>query len=58
MTRVAIYVEGKTEAEFCKIILAPFLKQHGVAIIPVIITTKRCSAGTNHKGGCVSLDIV
>lgn len=55
MTRVAISVEGQTEDEFCKKVLAPFLEQKGVEITPVIITTKRCSSGIKHKGGCVSL---
>jgi len=58
MIRVAISVEGPTEDEFCKRILAPFLRETGIEISPIIITTKRLKSGKKHKGGGVNLDRV
>jgi hypothetical protein len=40
MIRVAISVEGQTEDEFCKQILAPYFFQKGIQLFPIIITTK------------------
>lgn len=56
MIRVAISVEGQTEDEFCKQVLAPFFINKDIQIYPVIIQTSRDKNGFKHKGGSVSLD--
>ncbi len=56
MIRVAISVEGQTEDEFCKQILAPYFRNYGIELFPIIITTKRKKCGTKYKGGCINLD--
>ena len=56
MIRVAISVEGQTEDEFCKRILAPYFFKKGIQLIPIIVTTKREKCGVKHKGGCINLD--
>jgi hypothetical protein len=56
MIRVAISVEGQTEDEFCKQILASHFLQKGIQLIPIIVTTKREKCGVKHKGGCINLD--
>jgi hypothetical protein len=56
MIRVAISVEGQTEDEFCKQILASHFLQKGIQLTPIIVTTKRERCGAKHKGGCISLD--
>jgi hypothetical protein len=58
MIRVAISVEGQTEDEFCKQILAPYFFQKGIQLFPIIITTKREKCGLKHKGGCINLNRV
>jgi len=58
MVRVAISVEGQTEDEFCKQILAPYFLQKNIQLIPIIVTTKREKCGVKHKGGCINLDRV
>ena len=56
MIRVAISVQGQTEDEFCKRILAPYFFKKGIQLIPIIVTTKREKCGVKHKGGCINLD--
>ena len=56
MIRVAISVEGQTEDEFCKRILAPYFLEKDIQLIPIIVTTKREKCGVKHKGGCINLD--
>lgn len=51
MKRVLILVEGQTEEQFIKTVLAPYLWQYQVIMIPTIITTKRVLSGSDHKGG-------
>ena len=58
MIRVAISVEGQTEYEFCRQILAPYLKQRGIELTTIIVETKREKCGLKHKGGCVTLSRV
>jgi len=58
MVRVAISVEGQTEDEFCKQILAPYFQQKNIELTPIIVTTKREKCGVKHKGGCINLDRV
>jgi len=58
MIRVAISVEGQTEDEFCKRILAPYFAFKGIDLRPIIITTKRKRCGVKYKGGCINLDRV
>jgi len=55
MVRVAISVEGQTEDEFCKQILAPYLLSKGIQLTPIIVTTSREKCGVKHKGGCINL---
>jgi len=58
MIRVAISVEGQTEDEFCKQILAPYFLAKGIQLTPIVVTTKREKCGVKHKGGCINLDRV
>ena len=58
MVRVAISVEGQSEDEFCKQILAPYLLSKGVHLTPIIVTTSRERCGVKHKGGCINLSRV
>ena len=54
MGRVLVLVEGDTEEQFVKSILAPHLTQHGTFIIPTIVTTKRLPGKPHFKGGVSS----
>lgn len=56
MTRLAISVEGQTENEFFKRVVASHLEAFGIYATPIIVTTKRVLDGTNHKGGDISID--
>lgn len=58
MIRLAISVEGQTEDEFCKNMLAPYFAVKGIYITPVIIQTSRRNCGIKNKGGCVNIDRV
>ncbi|MEN8221409.1 MAG: DUF4276 family protein [Pseudomonadota bacterium] len=58
MIRIAISVEGQTEDEFCKRILAPYFMNKDIDISPIIVTTKRQKCGIKHKGGCLNLNRV
>lgn len=54
MSRVSVYclVEGFSEANLVKRLLAPHLSQHGVDIYaPMVITRRDRKAGRVHKGG-------
>lgn len=58
MIRIALSVEGYTEDEFCRQVLAPYLRLFGKEITPIIVTTSREACGTKHKGGCINLSRV
>ena len=58
MIRVAISVEGQSEDEFCKKILAPYFQERRIQLTPIIVTSKREKCGVKHKGGCINLDRV
>ncbi len=49
--RLYIVVEGQTEEEFVKDLIAPYLQEYGLYVWPTIIRT---SAG--HKGGFVNYE--
>lgn len=49
--RLYIVVEGQTEEEFVKDLLAPYLQREGIYVYPVIIHTSK-----GHKGGFVNYD--
>lgn len=49
--RLFIVVEGQTEEEFVKDLMAPYLENHGIYVYPVIIHTSK-----GHKGGFVNYD--
>lgn len=52
MTRLLILVEGQSEEIFVKQTLAPYLAQYGVYLqAPIILWTKRLSAGGGQRGG-------
>ena len=51
MKQVLVVVEGQTEEQFIKEVLAPDLAQHDVFITPKIIVTKVVRGGPNAKGG-------
>ena len=54
MHQVLILVEGYTEERFVKTVLAPYLLDLQINMIPTIITTRRVMAGSNYKGGLLS----
>ncbi len=56
--RMAISVEGPTEYEFCREVLGPHLRTFNVFAEAKIIVTKTNIAGSNAKGGGVSVDRV
>ncbi len=58
MIRIAISIEGQTENEFVKKVLAPYLVNYNIFITPIIITTSKDRCGRKHKGGCVNIDRV
>lgn len=49
--RLYIVVEGQTEEEFVKDLMAPYFLDHGIYIYPTIIHTSR-----GHKGGFVNYE--
>lgn len=49
--RLYIVVEGQTEEEFVKDLMAPYFQDHGIYIYPMIIHTSR-----GHKGGFVNYE--
>ena len=53
MVKVLILVEGQTEEAFVKNLLAAHLSKHGVAVVPVIVATKRLLTGDKKRGGYV-----
>lgn len=54
--RLALSVEGPTEREFCKELLAPHLQTFDIFVESKIVVTKRNIAGTHSKGGSVSFE--
>lgn len=58
MVRLAISVEGQSEEEFVKRLVAPHLSRHGIFAVPIILKTGRTPSGTKAKGGAVNLDRV
>lgn len=56
MIRVALSVEGQTENEFCKKVLTPFFRSHGIEMTPIIVATSKDKCGRKHKGGCINID--
>jgi hypothetical protein len=53
MVKVLILVEGQTEEAFAKNLLSGHLRAHGVAVVPVIVATKRLLTGDKKRGGYV-----
>jgi hypothetical protein len=51
MKRMLVLVEGQTEEQFVKIVLAPWLLDLGVSVSPTILVTSRKNDGTRFKGG-------
>lgn len=49
--RVLILVEGQTEEQFVKTVLAPHLLQQDIYLTPTILTIKRVKDGSDFKGG-------
>jgi len=58
MNKVFVYVEGQTEETFVRDLLAPFLQQRGIWLVPILARTKRTKAGHTFKGGIVSYNQV
>jgi hypothetical protein len=54
VSSVLVLVEGQTEERFVKDILAPFLTEHGVYVVPKVLVTKIVKTGANFKGGVTS----
>ena len=53
MVKVLILVEGQTEEAFVKNLLVTHLQEHGVAVVPIIVATKRLLTGDKKRGGYV-----
>jgi hypothetical protein len=51
MVRLLLLVEGQTEENFAKQVLAPHLAHHGVYAKPTLTITKPFTAGGGHRGG-------
>jgi len=59
VTRLAILAEGKTEYEFIKYVLAPYLLMFGIAAEPFMVREKRRKRGHGGQlGGNVSVDVL
>jgi hypothetical protein len=67
MTRVQILVEGQTEEDFVRTLLAPALRERGVYVTPILLQTKLLKQrsvaeqglpGRTFKGGVPSYDKV
>lgn len=56
--RLGVSVEGPTEQEFCRDVLAPHLAGFGIVAESKVIVTKRVVSGPDHKGGAISVDRV
>lgn len=53
MSRVLMLVEGPSEDEFVKAVLAPWMSQKGIYLLPTILETREVLDGPNFKGGDV-----
>jgi hypothetical protein len=53
MAKVLILVEGQTEEAFVKNLLATYLRNRNVFVVPVIVATKRLLTGDKMRGGFV-----
>lgn len=53
MVKVLILVEGQTEEAFIKNLLAAYLRNRGIVVVPVIVATKRLLTGDKQRGGYV-----
>lgn len=51
MTRLYILVEGLTEEQFVRELLAPHLQGLGVWAYPIVVETSRDAFGRKHRGG-------
>lgn len=58
MKKVLILVEGQTEETFVKRILAPYLVDKDIHLIPRILVTKEVKDGPNFKGGMPKYEAV
>lgn len=56
MIRLGISVEGQTEQEFVRKVLAPHLWTFGIDARASIVNTRTDADGTRHKGGSVSVE--
>lgn len=56
--RLGISVEGQTEEQFVKTLLAPHLAAFNVFATPVIVSTSRSASGKKSKGGGINMDRV
>lgn len=51
MIELRVVVEGETEQELIKRVVAPHLARHDVYATPIVVTTKRERDGRKHTGG-------
>ena len=56
--RLGVSVEGQTEEQFVKKLLAPHLAELGVFAMPVIVSTSRSASSQKAKGGGINVDRV
>lgn len=50
MRRIAIVVEGQTEAAFVTQVLGPYLGRD-IVVTPIVVITKRSASGAHRGGG-------
>ncbi len=58
MKQLVLLVEGQTEEQFAKKVLAPFWSARGLFVRPVLLSTKKGPQHRAHKGGMPSRDVV
>lgn len=51
MRRALVLVEGQTEEVFVNQVVGPALLEHGVSLVPKVLTTKVVKSGRQFKGG-------
>ncbi len=56
MKRVLLLVEGQTEEQFVKTVLAPHFWNQNVVLQPTIVATRRMISGPDFKGGLRSFE--
>ncbi len=51
MMRLYVLVEGQTEEQFVKAVLAPHLQGRGILVLAIVVETSRDASGRKRRGG-------